>query len=97
MYGHEISEEEMNKIMVELESLCKQAEDNKQWLYNSYTDIWLSPNELRQNNREDSFLWGPPNWELRNPYEKLNEYAAQIRNIEGAKLAFNERIKNSGL
>ena len=84
----------IDEIKRELEPLFKKArESGYLWFYTSYQDLWFSPDELEQAQAEGRFLWGASNWQLRNPYEKLNDYDKQIRDIQQAKEKFRKRIE----
>lgn len=76
-------ESEVQAIRDSLEPLFTQAEKEQLWFRSRYQGIWLTPNELRENQAEGKFIWGPSNWELRNPEEelaRLYKVAVQARN-----------------
>ncbi len=56
-----------------LEWLIQQARDEGKYLYCSYQNLWFSPDELEQSNKEGRFRWGAVNWVLRSPDERLEE------------------------
>lgn len=80
------TKEQMRQL---LEPLISQAEAEGKWLHCSYQDLWFSPAQLREENRKGSFLWGPVNWTLRDPQERLAE--AQRR--ADSAVAYAQRVK----
>jgi hypothetical protein len=61
------------KWMQALSALIDKAEAEGKWLFCSYQQLWFSPAELRAHNANDRFCWGVPNWQLRDPGERLAE------------------------
>jgi len=74
-----------------LKRLTDQARKDGLWLYTDYQGLWFSPDQLDAANDEGRFLWGPVNWELRDPAEKL---AALDRAVTAAE---KERDNFKGL
>jgi hypothetical protein len=64
--------DERQDILNGLEPLFNQAERECLWFYSRYQDMWFSPNELREAHSKGRFIWGAPNWELRDPQEKID-------------------------
>jgi len=62
-----------NEIRESIEALIQEAERKGLWLHCYYQDIWRSPQQLREANAKGQFLWGPVNWSLRDPKERLDE------------------------
>lgn len=60
-------------IAAELRKLTAQARAEGKWLWCNYQDIWFSPDQLDEQNRNGKFLWGPVNWQLRDPAERVAE------------------------
>lgn len=56
-----------------LNALMDKAEAEGKWLWCNYQDIWFSPKQLREQNRNGKFRWGAVNWHLRDPQEKIDE------------------------
>jgi hypothetical protein len=63
----------MSDVRAMLQPLIQQARAEGKWLWTSYQDIWFSPDELDAQNANGKFLWGPVNWKLRDPGERLAE------------------------
>lgn len=61
------------EIRESLAPLIEKARNEGKWLWCAYQDLWFSPDSLEKSNAEGKFLWGPINWHLRNPSEKLAE------------------------
>jgi hypothetical protein len=85
----------MDEIKKGLEPMFKEARERGFWFYTSYHDLWFSPDELEQAQSEGRFMWGAVNWQLRNPYERLNELDARTRNAQQARDDFMQRIRKS--
>ena len=60
-----------------LAPLIQQARDEGKWLWCHYQDLWFSPDELAKHNAAGRFAWGPVNWKLRDPHERLREAEAR--------------------
>lgn len=73
---------EKEQILKELEPLFAKAEKEGLWFYSSYQQMWFTLKELRKSHNEGRFVWGVSNWQLRSPYEKLEELQTLKRNIE---------------
>ena len=56
-----------------LQDLINQAREETKWLWCHYQDLWFSPDQLEEENRKGSFRWGPINWKLRDPSERVSE------------------------
>lgn len=63
----------MTDVAAMLAPLIEQARAEGKWLWCNYQDIWFSPDELAKQNANGKFLWGPVNWKLRDPKERLTE------------------------
>ena len=55
------------------------AEKQGKWLNCHYQNLWFSPNELRDLQLRGSFRWGPVNWEIRDPKERLEQLERGIK------------------
>lgn len=84
-----------NHIIKALEPMFKQADAEGLWFRSSYQDIWLSPDELRRYQADGKFVWGPINWELRNPIQLTMGIAAQIHELQQRLESIQRRIKGS--
>lgn len=73
--------------MKEMEPLIERAKKEGKWLWCRYQDLWFSPGELEKNMAEGRFRWGPVNWELRDPLEKIRNIENEI---EGKKQTLEE-------
>ena len=67
------------EVLKHLNPLIDQAEREGKYLYSYYQGIWFSPAELRKQNANGSFCWGPCNWALRDPKEKTSELKHEIK------------------
>jgi hypothetical protein len=69
------------------------ARQFKLWFHSGYQDLWFSPDEMQAEWDAGRFIWGPQNWTLEFPEERL---ARLSRAAEGAQQAvedFKERLK----
>jgi hypothetical protein len=55
-----------------LTELLAQADREGKWLRSTYHDICFTPAELRAANDEGRFRWGPVNWLLVDPQERID-------------------------
>ena len=61
-----------------LQDLIDQARREGKWLWCHYQDLWFSPAQLEKENAEGRFRWGPVNWKLRDPIERLGEAERRV-------------------
>jgi hypothetical protein len=59
-----------HEVAAKMEPLFQKAENEGLHFYSNYRGIWFTPAELRKEQLEGKFLWGPVNWELRDPSER---------------------------
>lgn len=80
----------MSEKILTMAELLKEAREKKLWLYTSYQGMWFSPDELEKSQQEGKFRWGPSNWELRDPIQKLQELEKNVcdaqKNVERFKI-----------
>ncbi len=62
--------------------LFEEAERTGKWFWCNYQSLWFSPRQLRAENAKGSFRWGPVNWKLRNPQERLAEAKRRAENAQ---------------
>lgn len=67
---------------IDLRPLIEEARLKGLWLCHTYYDLWFSPKELENANKEGKFLWGSTNWMLRNPQEHLEYLKHQVAKAE---------------
>lgn len=80
-------------IAQQLDEMIQTARAEGKWLWCRYQDIWFSPDQLKEQNRNGKFLWGPVNWTLRDPKERVNEAKARADAAAGeyARIAATSR------
>lgn len=44
--------------------------------------LWFSPDELQTVQEKGSFIWGPENWRLRSPLERICEIDEKIQELQ---------------
>lgn len=71
-----------DEILKNLEPLFTEAIANGKWFWNRYSDSWFSPDEMRYQHSQGKFIWGPANWELRNPEELVNRIIEKISRLQ---------------
>lgn len=69
-------------ILKDLQPMFAEAYEKGLWFYSTYQDMWFSPDELDEAQAEGRFIWGPSNWQLRHPNEKIQELEAIKVNID---------------
>lgn len=84
------------EILALLEPLLQQAEKEKKWLFCRYQLLWFSPAELRAALKENRFVWGPVNWELHDPQERLHELELAVSRAECSVRKFKNRLAQTG-
>lgn len=53
------------KILQDLEPLFLKAEREGLMFYTSYQNLLFTPKQLRDMHKENRFIWGAVNWQLR--------------------------------
>lgn len=71
-----------------LQSLIRQAREERKWLHCSYQDLWFSPTELEREWANGRFRWGAVNWTLRDPKILIEQSNADATNA----IAYRDRI-----
>lgn len=73
------------------------------WFFSDYQRLWLSPDELEKANRKGRLWWGPVNWVLRDPGERIvelmrerQENLKEIESIHRKILLIKQRGKGNG-
>lgn len=79
-------------IRESLEPLFAEAEEKGLWFRTLALGLWLSPRELKQHQARGRFVWGPANWELRDPREHISYLEENIQSAEKALSDFQARI-----
>lgn len=79
-------------IIASLAPLKAEARANGTFLYCAYQDLWFSPDELDAHNAQGSFVWGPVNWQLRDPAERTARLEQTIQNAQDALDQWKARI-----
>jgi len=84
-----------NAILESLEPMFKEADEKRLWFYLEREGSWFTPDELRKCHIEERFIWGPPNWILRDPMDEVKLLECRKRNIENQLETFKIRIQKS--
>ncbi len=74
---------ENKNMMLEM---FQQARQEGLWFYSAYQQLWFSPDDLEHRQKNGQFCWGPENWRLRNPQERLKE-------LQQERLAAERRLE----
>lgn len=82
----------MNEIEQSLAPLFARAEASGLWFYSRYADCWFAPLELRKEQAAGRFRWGAPNWELRDPRERLEALNQQAQTTSAEQERFRQRM-----
>lgn len=83
---------EITEIKKSLQPLFKKALSEDLWFNSVYQDMWFHPDELRKAQSEGRYIWGPENWKLRNPQERLDQLYEEKRNIDKAIETLKRRM-----
>jgi hypothetical protein len=81
------------EIAKALEPLFTTAKLNGLWFFTRYQQLWFSPEELYRENKSGRFLWGPSNWELRDPKERLEQLRSDAKTATTAADDFARRLR----
>jgi hypothetical protein len=69
-----------------LRLMFEEARQKGLWFFSPYQQLWFSPDELQENQKNGRFCWGAVNWELRDPKERVEqlrlEAAALVRQAD---------------
>lgn len=82
-------------IRESLQEMFRKARERKLWFHSLYQDVWFSPDELDQMHEQGRFLWGPVNWKLRSPSEKLDELEREAERLLQRIKDFQKRMQES--
>lgn len=78
--------DQKERILKELEPMFADANKAGLWFKSRGKGYWFSPDDLKNEQEKDHFLWGKRYWELRDPEEYLKE-------LEEQKAAIKKRIQ----
>lgn len=83
--------------MKELEELIRRAETEDLWLCCVVDpDTVFTPKQLRRENAEGRFRWGPSNWVLVIPENEIRRRERAIENMKSKYEAFRRRMREEG-
>ena len=71
-----------DEIIKSLQPMFDRARKEHLWFHCSYDDIWLTPDELAGLHKEGRLIWGPDNWELRDPQELIDQKERLIKTTQ---------------
>lgn len=82
-------------LMGPLNELIAQARREGKWLkcnsaFHGY--LWFSPSELEAENRNGKYRWGVVNWDLRDPFDRIEEFEQQILAVMEERNRFTKRM-----
>ena len=80
------------RIQKDLKPLFDLAETQKLWFWSHQHDLWFSPDDLKELQRNGRFVWGSDHWELRDPKEKLDRLKHLAENAARDVKDFEKRI-----
>lgn len=75
-----------------LQELIQKAKTENKWLHCSYQDLWFSPSELEQQNRNGKFNWSPENFSIEDPQNQINNLIQKIKQAEKELSDFRTRL-----
>ena len=77
-----------------LEKFIDMAEAEGLVLHCHYQDLWFTPDELREENANGRFQWGPVNWELRPAQDRSTQLERQMEQANAALTRWLERTRS---
>lgn len=84
------------KLLDALQPMFEEAEEKKFYFWTSHGNQWFSPEELREQHEAGCLLWGPNNWQLRCPKEKLVELQFEAKKWADETKHFHKRLQDEG-
>ena len=84
------------KLLDALAPMFEEAEEKKLYFWTSHGNEWFSPKELRVQQAAGCLLWGPSNWQLRCPKERLVELQLETRKWADATQRFHKKLLDEG-
>lgn len=82
-------------IRESLQPMFQTARREGKWFWCVYQDLWWSPDELKTHQNQGRFVWGPPNWKLRDPWERVHSLERGIEEAKNVLTSFKKRIEAS--
>ena len=79
------TESAKDEILAMLAPLFERAEREDLYFFTTAAEeepLWFTPEELRDQHQRDDFVWGPDNWQLRSPLERVAELQAVVTAAE---------------
>lgn len=74
-----------------MEELIRKALAENKWLWCRYQDLWFKPNELAEAQANGKFRWGPVNWEMRDPQERIKSLEEDVKRAKSTLENFKAR------
>ena len=85
--------EEARQVAEMLKPMFRRARAEKLWFFTGYQQMWFSPDELAAENSNGRLLWGPVNWELRDPLEGLKSLDRKVADAQVERDRFAARLR----
>src|SRR5690349_4961814 len=76
----------------ELDRLFEEARAKSLWFHAHHLRLWLSPDELQAKQEGGHLLYGPINWELRRPEDRLKQLLLNVHLASREVLEFSARM-----
>lgn len=80
------------EIRKSLQPLMQEARDKGFWMHCPYSNIWMTPDELDVEHDSYRLLWGPVNWQVKDPQELVDTLDQKILNVEAERRRILKRI-----
>ena len=77
-----------------LDQMIAEAEATGMVLNSTYQNLWFTPAELRKENANGRFRWGPVNWELHRPEEHTVELINAVKSAEDNLSNWHDRLSH---
>lgn len=83
----------------ELDTLFDNATEQGLWFFHQSLAgvFWFSPEELNDQQQRGNFIWGAPNWKLRDPREYLDQVLTEVQTAQANYLKVRDRLVKAGV
>ena len=79
--------------MEEMKKMFDKARAEGLWFFTSYQQLWFSPDDLEKEQKNGHFRWGPTNWQLRSPDERIAQLEQNVRRSDRELKEFKEKLQ----
>jgi len=84
-------------ILKGLEPLLREARQNNLVFRCPYQNLIFTPDELEQEHKDGSFIWGATNWELVDPKKILSQLELKAREARRAVTKLRLKLRSESI